>query len=403
MEDDKSNKKKSKYIGDMASFASQGIQVASTGLGVAGDIAPVLVPFTNFLPLIKEIGSVFEAIIDIVEAAEHNKRTCKVLKERVRVAKLAVQQLREEKDEKEDFFNKNNYSSLQELAGIIKQIEKFVLEISQMKTLTKYIKAKNTEKKFTELCNDFDSCVKLLSFSIDVKITGQVKSISNELEQFKIDQDDLAKYLQDMVAGVSTDVKGIGKDVKGIGDGVKDIGNDTKEIKDSLKDLNDQFSSTVVKVNTMSTTMEKLLMAESSQNQKKIDNIFQVNPLKISDYEQDDIEDLRKNGRVSKWYNIKNKSEEFAFKTISEQEDQKLVQNQVTILKELHDCQNIIKFYGLTCEGNKWYLVTEWAEYGNLREYYTNNKDQFDLRLKLRMSLDIARGLNFLRAVEVIL
>ncbi|CAB5390426.1 unnamed protein product [Rhizophagus irregularis] len=94
MEDDKSNKKKSKYIGDMASFASQGIQVASTGLGVAGDIAP------------------------------------------------------------------------------------------------------------------------LLSFSIDVKITGQVKSISNELEQFKIDQDDLAKYLQDMVAGVSTDVKGIGKDVK---------------------------------------------------------------------------------------------------------------------------------------------------------------------------------------------
>uniref|UniRef100_U9U394 Protein kinase domain-containing protein n=1 Tax=Rhizophagus irregularis (strain DAOM 181602 / DAOM 197198 / MUCL 43194) TaxID=747089 RepID=U9U394_RHIID len=402
MEDDKSNKKKSKYIGDMASFASQGIQVASTGLGVAGDIAPVLVPFTNFLPLIKEIGSVFEAIIDIVEAAEHNKRTCKVLKERVRVAKLAVQQLREEKDEKEDFFNKNNYSSLQELAGIIKQIEKFVLEISQMKTLTKYIKAKNTEKKFTELCNDFDSCVKLLSFSIDVKITGQVKSISNELEQFKIDQDDLAKYLQDMVAGVSTDVKGIGKDVKGIGDGVKDIGNDTKEIKDSLKDLNDQFSSTVVKVNTMSTTMEKLLMAESSQNQKKIDNIFQVNPLKISDYEQDDIEDLRKNGRVSKWYNIKNKSEEFAFKTISEQEDQKLVQNQVTILKELHDCQNIIKFYGLTCEGNKWYLVTEWAEYGNLREYYTNNKDQFDLRLKLRMSLDIARGLNFLRAVEIV-
>ncbi|RGB38190.1 kinase-like domain-containing protein, partial [Rhizophagus diaphanus] len=47
-------------------------------------------------------------------------------------------------------------------------------------------------------------------------------------------------------------------------------------------------------------------------------------------------------------------------------------------------------------------LVTEWAEHGNLREYYTNNKDQFDLRLKLRMSLDIARGLNFLRAVEIV-
>ncbi|RGB40253.1 kinase-like domain-containing protein, partial [Rhizophagus diaphanus] len=64
--------------------------------------------------------------------------------------------------------------------------------------------------------------------------------------------------------------------------------------------------------------------------------------------------------------------------------------------------QNIIKFYGLTCEGNKWYLVTEWAEYGNLREFYTIYEDQFDLKLKLCISLDIARGLNFLRAVEIV-
>jgi serine/threonine protein kinase len=77
------------------------------------------------------------------------------------------------------------------------------------------------------------------------------------------------------------------------------------------------------------------------------------------------------------------------------------MQNQVAILKELHNFQNIIKFYGLTTDGNKWYLVTEWAEYGNLREFYTNRKDIFDIRLKLRIALDIARGLNFLRTVEV--
>ncbi|PKY21987.1 kinase-like protein, partial [Rhizophagus irregularis] len=78
------------------------------------------------------------------------------------------------------------------------------------------------------------------------------------------------------------------------------------------------------------------------------------------------------------------------------------VQNQVTILKELHDWQNITRIYGLTCEENKFYLVSEWAEYGNLREYYINYKDRFDIRLKLRISLDIARGLNFLRAVEIV-
>jgi len=45
--------------------------------------------------------------------------------------------------------------------------------------------------------------------------------------------------------------------------------------------------------------------------------------------------------------------------------------------------------------------VTEWAEYGNLHEFYTNHKSRFDLRLKLRIACDIARGLNFLRNVKV--
>ncbi|RGB40246.1 kinase-like domain-containing protein [Rhizophagus diaphanus] len=322
----------------------------------------LFVPFTKFVPLIKEIGSIFDEIIDIVEAAEHNKRTCKILQDRVQIAESVVRKLREERGLNRDFFINKNYLYLQELTGTIKQIKKFISDISQMKTLIKYIRAKSIEKTFTELCEEFDSCIDSLSFSIDVEI--------DELGQLKDDQDDLAKFLQEMV----TDNRDDGKEIL--------------------------FSSTVTKVNTMNITMEKLMGYH--QNQEIFDNIFQVNPLKISDYIRDDNEKPRKNGRVTKWYNIKGKGEEFAFKIISEMEDQKIIQNVVAILKELHDCQNIIKFYGLTCKGNKWYLVTEWAKYGNLREFYTNNKDQFDVRLKLRVSLDIARGLNFLRAVEIV-
>ena len=171
--------------------------------------------------------------------------------------------------------------------------------------------------------------------------------------------------------------------IKKIGDDVSYVKDDTEEIKACLANLSKEFSSTVVKVNAMNNTMEKF-MKEPSQNQTKIDNIFQIHPLKFSDYESDDR-------RVNKWYKTTNKGAEFAFKTISEKEDQKIVQNQVTILKELHDWQNIMRIYGFTCEENKWYLVSEWAEYGNLREYYTNYKDRFDIRLKLRMSFDIAR------------
>ncbi|CAB4484801.1 kinase-like protein [Rhizophagus irregularis] len=359
------------------------------------------VSFSKFIPLISEIGNVFNEILDLVEAAEHNKRTCGILRDRVNVAELAVRELRVRNKDKKDFFNSKNYKSLQNLVIIITRIKKFISDISQMKPLIKHIKAKNIEKTFVELCEEFDGYVKVLCFSIHL-------TTADELEQLRADQNDLADYLKEMVDGMNemkSDANSMMLDVNDMRDDMNeirdDMGSNAKEIKELLKNLSDQFSSTVVKVNTMNTTMEKF-MNENLQNQTKIDNIFRTHSLKICNYEADNNEKPRKNGRVTKWYNIINKSEEFAFKTISEKEDQRIVQNHVTILKELHDWQNIIKFYGLTCEGNKWYLVTEWAEFGNLREFYTNHKDRFNLELKLRISFNIARGLNFLRAVEIV-
>jgi serine/threonine protein kinase len=145
----------------------------------------------------------------------------------------------------------------------------------------------------------------------------------------------------------------------------------------------------------------KLKNEENSLNKPKTNNSPYAHQLEFIGYEKTD-EKPRKNGRVTKWVSVKNKGEEFAFKIIYE-EEKNTVQNQITILKEFHDWQNIIRIFGITCERNNTYLVSEWAKYGNLREYYTNYKDRFNLRLKLRMSLDIARGLNFLRSIEVII
>src|SRR3954469_12949898 len=98
----------------------------------------------------------------------------------------------------------------------------------------------------------------------------------------------------------------------------------------------------VLKVNAMNNTMEKLL-DEQTKNAKndsdknandksnefiqlRIDKIFAKNLLKFADYEKTDKEP-RKDGRVTKWVNIKNKGEEFAFKIVSE-EERTNVQNQ---------------------------------------------------------------------------
>ncbi|CAI2183811.1 9145_t:CDS:2, partial [Funneliformis geosporum] len=55
-------------------------------------------------------------------------------------------------------------------------------------------------------------------------------------------------------------------------------------------------------------------------------------------------------------------------------DDKNSIKNQVTILKKLQACECILKYFGLTAED----------------------------RLKLRLALDIARGLNFLRTVSIV-
>jgi serine/threonine protein kinase len=76
---------------------------------------------------------------------------------------------------------------------------------------------------------------------------------------------------------------------------------------------------------------------------------------------------------------------------------------QVKILSKLEKRHNIIKFYGLTVDDHgNCYLVNEWAEYGNLRNYYLEY-GPLDVNVKLKFAVDIVRGLNFLKAVGVII
>ena len=124
--------------------------------------------------------------------------------------------------------------------------------------------------------------------------------------------------------------------------------------------LKEAFPSMVIKVNTMNKTMERLLNEKlnglGSETQSKIDNLFRGQQLTFSDYEKtDDI--TRKDVKdVTKWVKVEDKSQEFAFKVISESdpEEKNTVKNQVTILKEFQNWQNIIKFHGLTYDENKW-------------------------------------------------
>lgn len=127
----------------------------------------------------------FDEIIEITQTAEHNKRICDVLKQRVDAVDLAVRNLKIKKNN-QGFFNHKNHLYLQNLVNVITYIKNFMVEISQMKTLLKYIQAKSIKKTFNDLCKEFDNCINSLAFTITIKN-------SYELEQLKADQEDLTK------------------------------------------------------------------------------------------------------------------------------------------------------------------------------------------------------------------
>ncbi|CAI2173231.1 14958_t:CDS:2 [Funneliformis geosporum] len=334
------------------------------------EIAKAAVPITKFYLLISEIGTAFDEIIDIETVAEHNKRTCAALLRVIYKVYMAALDLKVSKLNQE-FFNKKNYLGLQILVNVIIPIKNFAREISQMKTLIKYIQAGNIEKSFNELCSDLNECINSLKF---IKNKIHVEEV---IKQFKTDQVDLNKYLEEMKI-------------------------EDKENGD-VKKIREEVSSMVVKVNVMNHTMERLTsvhVVTSEQDQMRIDQIFRVHKLNLSNYKETNDNYKPRQG-VTKWVDVK--GQEFAFKNISNAKDDKLrIQNQVTILKEFQNYQYIIKIFGLVNHANAFYLVTEWAEFGNLREFYTYRKDRFDSELKSRISLDIARGLNFLRSAEIV-
>ncbi|POG65405.1 hypothetical protein GLOIN_2v1667036 [Rhizophagus irregularis DAOM 181602=DAOM 197198] len=123
-----------------------------------------------FLPLISEISNSCNETIGL-------------LKQRVDVVDSAVRDL---KKDKQGFFDHKNHIYLQNLVKVTTQIKNFMTEISQMKTLLKYIKAKSIEETFKDLCEEFDNCINSLAFT-------NTNKNSDKLEQLKADQEDLTK------------------------------------------------------------------------------------------------------------------------------------------------------------------------------------------------------------------
>ncbi|PKK74134.1 hypothetical protein RhiirC2_308537 [Rhizophagus irregularis] len=300
-------------------------EVAVDGVEPVEAAANVAVPFANFLPFIEEVSRLLKEIVDIYQTAVINKGICGVMLDRVAIAESATKNFLKVR-ENEEFFSAENYINLQKLVTVVGKIRKFLAEISQVKGLKKYTQAKNIEKTAMDLNKEFDSTIQLLEFAFMVDF-----SLRDDIDNKKIraDIEDLIENLQAIGGG------------GGIFDPNKNV----------------------------STIMDK---SET--------NIFQSELLPYNDFEEVEVgENVGK--KIKKYIKKKNGINDFvALKFVadesSNEETKNNIKNQVTILRKLEECDYIIQFFGLTtADGNKLFLVTEWAEHDfslrhKSREYF---------------------------------
>ncbi|CAI2175513.1 10360_t:CDS:2 [Funneliformis geosporum] len=312
-------------------------------------IRKVIAPFASFLPLITDVARVFNEIIELYHSAEHNQKICGILLDRVQVADTSVRNLKNRRAENVEFFSVTNLYNLQKLVNVIDKIRKLVEEISQIKRLSKYIHAQSIEKRVKELINEFDSTIQLLPFSLTVDFSKRADNVNQDI---KSDIEDLSQYLENIGSGIT--------------------------------DNNQNVSDMVVQINALNNTVNNMVHQS---------DVFQKG-------EPSDDKNVRKFKRRKHGMNVFVALKLVADKN-SKEEDISSLKSQVTILKKLKECNYIIQFHGLTSYADKFYLVTEWAEFGNLREYY-QKYGPLEVQLKLTFALDISRGLNFLSAVSIV-
>ncbi|CAI2167685.1 10141_t:CDS:10, partial [Funneliformis geosporum] len=334
--------------------------------GTIGTVCDFIEPFAGFLPLITEVTLMFNEIIKIYQTAEHNRKICGIFHDRVQIADTAVRNLKNRRDDNVDFFSTNNLIHLQKLVNVIGKIRKLVGEISQLTGLSKYIQAKNIENEVKDLSSEFDSTILAIQFSLTVDFTINAdKAAAKDNENIKSDIKELAQYLTNIGSGIT--------------------------------DENQNVSEEVVLLSALN---KKMTEAKSANT-----DIFISELLSYNDFEEEELKDYRSQTKVKKFKRRKDGLNDFvALKLVADKDSSKAdkdnFKKQVTILKKLKPCDCIIQYFGLTAYDDKFYLVTGWAEYGNLREYYQNYN--LDVKLKLRFALDIAKGLNFLSAVKIV-
>ncbi|CAG8578889.1 16972_t:CDS:2, partial [Gigaspora rosea] len=397
-------------------FAPSTAEVVFRALTSAAEASESFVPFAPLIEIFLKLG---EDIVTLYQKAEHNKALCNYLTRRVNAAVAAIKDLEIRKQDNQEFFKEGaNLQLIKDFVKCMLDIRKFVADVSQLGSFGTFFNSNNIIQKYKDLSNRFDGYLSSLNFAMNRDVILYLQRISVDTNDLKTQNGEL-KAQSDKSIQHLENLNKDAEELKAQSDKTIQHLEETKRHESEM-----QYQIQIIRADLLE--MRKFMSEMSDSKEKNtLTNIKRIRDLNVS-YQRnlrkgtevsieersflklDDYEprfDILPRGKTihCRWNNIF--LLHYAFKEIPQiTDDQKKdLSQQVAILKELKDSEHIIRFYGIaetTTDATKLYLVTEWMENGNLREYYKSHK--LDWSKRFEFAIDICRGIAFLNAVEIL-
>ncbi|RHZ70491.1 hypothetical protein Glove_271g76 [Diversispora epigaea] len=344
-------------------------------------------PIDKFIPVFGKITKFVHELAILYQTANHNKRICGVLYDRIQVAGAAVENLKVREKHRKDFFTKENLTLMLKLEQTIREIMDFAKKVRELRKWLKFFLAKSINDTFTELTGQFDGYMNSLNFIITINTNLQIER-DNEVLKADIKQN--FTHLQQLLEGTKDQLSTVDNQISKFTEIKKDVFD--------IKELNIEMQKGIISM--LSKFEETSAIIHNFHDGEKLNQNY-LNAINAR-LQMDDFDDGHESrGKIRKKVKIID-GLEVALKEF----DNDQIPNfnlQISILTRIKDSRDIIQFHGFIEDENhsKKYLVTEWAEHRDLRSYYKNPKNKMDIKTKLGFALDIARGLNFLEAYAI--
>ncbi|CAG8713468.1 13983_t:CDS:2 [Gigaspora margarita] len=345
------------------------------------EIAETVATASKFIPLLREIAEFAGGLIELYQNAKYNRRICGVLMIRIQSALASIKSLEiyaNDFPESTDFFTPKNNALLRNFQLVMKKIEEFIKKIQNINNYRLFFQANSIKQEFEELTKEFDDYMTSLNFKMIVDMKQQSK---RDLESINKDTNDMKMHLQSISESVNFSKEQINQIAK-------NKSNDSELLQKISISVQNIENFTRIK-NAYDKPEKQALIGEE---------IITSVCLNYYDFIVDNETPIR--GKVRKWHYKPFGEYEVALKELESNKNKpEKLELQVGILKTINESRDIIQYLGLVTMDSKQYLVTEWAEYGTLREYY--EKKNPDITVRSRLALEIARGLNYLEAYKI--